>query len=199
MKSIHCLTIPIQALVLGQSSADQHIKNITNCARGIMFLGTPHEGSDKAKWAETGQKFAKMVGKNTNKEMIKVLIEDSIKLSELGVAFLNFLRSRGESKEPGSKVEVVCFFEEYPTSIGVIVSKTSAMIAGYESQSIPADHSEMCKFASKNELGYQRVSNVLRRWTEMIGTPPEIEKTKVGDIHDALSATDTIREIFSEK
>lgn len=57
--------------------------------------------------------------------MIKVLEEGSIKLSELGVAFLNFLRSRGESKEPGSKVEVVCFFEEYPTSIGVVYRRSS--------------------------------------------------------------------------
>ena len=73
------------------------------------------------------------------------------------------------------------------------------MIAGYESQSIPADHSEMCKFASKNELGYQRVSNVLRRWTEMIGTPSEIEKAKVGNTHVALSTADTIREIFAGK
>lgn len=73
------------------------------------------------------------------------------------------------------------------------------MIAGYEFQSIPADHSEMCKFASKNELGYQRVSNVLRRWTEMIGTPPEIEKTKVGNTHDAFITTDTIREVSSGK
>ena len=96
-----------------------------------MTLGTPHEGSDKAGWAKTGQNFAKWFGKDTNKEIIKVLEEDSIKLSDLGEAFLMFLRSRGESKEPGSKVEVMCFFEEYPTSIGVVYRKSSFIDESY--------------------------------------------------------------------
>jgi protein SERAC1 len=88
--------------------------------RGIIFLGTPHEGSSKIKWAETGQRFLKLLGKNTSNEMVNILQEDSVKLAEIGESLSMFLRYRGELKEPSSKIEVTCFFEEYESSIGMV-------------------------------------------------------------------------------
>jgi hypothetical protein len=161
-----------------------------------VFLGTPHEGSNKAKWAETGQKFLKFFRKDTSKEIIDILKEDSVKLGELGEAFPVFLRSRRESQEPGTKIEVVCFFEEYETPIGMvcqsnlllampalnhmkIVTKSSASLAGYEKLSIPADHQDMCKFSDKSDVGYRRVSDVLRRWTRELGESRETKTSNV--------------------
>lgn len=82
-----------------------------------MFLGTPYAGSDKVKWANTGQKFLKFVA-NVNKDVTEVLEKDSVKLAQLGQFFPEFLRQRGEQKnsEGGeSKIEVACFFEEHKT------------------------------------------------------------------------------------
>jgi hypothetical protein len=109
-------------------------------------------------------------------------------LSELGEAFPNFLRGRGESNEENSKIEIVCFHEEYGSRIGVvsraaqlslrhlltceqIVTKESASLSGYEPLSIPADHEDICKFTSKGDAGYQRVSDTLLRWINIVSKP----------------------------
>ncbi|KAM5436544.1 hypothetical protein MferCBS31731_005822 [Microsporum ferrugineum] len=94
---------------------------------------------------------------------------------------MNFLRSRRESKDlKTASIEVVCFFEEFKTAMGEIVSKASASITGYETQSIPADRRDMCKFASKDEDGYQRISRVLKRWAVMLQSPQPPEQ-RLGD------------------
>ncbi|KAM5479541.1 hypothetical protein McanCB56680_005469 [Microsporum canis] len=155
------------ALVFSDRSADQHLKNIADCTRGIIFLGTPHEGSDKAKWVKRGQAFASLIGRDVNKEVHDILSEGSSRLSELDSTFMNFLRSRRESKDLKT------------ASIEVIVSKASASITGYETQSIPADHRDMCKFASKDEDGYQRISRVLKRWAVMLQSPQPPEQRLV--------------------
>ncbi|KAM5445400.1 hypothetical protein MaudCBS49596_007543 [Microsporum audouinii] len=85
---------------------------------------------------------------------------------------MNFLRSRRESKDlKTASIEVVCFFEEFKTAMGEIVSKASASITGHETQLIPADHRDMRIFASKDEDDYQRISRVLKRWAVMLQSP----------------------------
>ncbi|KAM5445401.1 hypothetical protein MaudCBS49596_007544 [Microsporum audouinii] len=63
------------ALVFSDRSADQHLKNIADCACGIIFLGRPHEGSDKAKWVKRGQAFASLIGRDVKKEVHDILSE----------------------------------------------------------------------------------------------------------------------------
>lgn len=49
-----------------------------------------------------------------------------------------------------------------------VVSRESASLSGYETLSIPANHQKMCKFNDSEEIGYQRVVNVLLRWTKSL-------------------------------
>lgn len=58
-----------------------------------------------------------MLFNDANDDMLTDLREKSRKLSDVGEAFLNLLRRRGESEEEGSKIEVACFFEEKRTKI----------------------------------------------------------------------------------
>lgn len=60
-----------------------------------------------------------------------------------------------------------------------IVSKASATLTGYETQSIAADHRDMCKVASKDDPGYQRISRVLKRWAAMLQSPRATEQRPV--------------------
>jgi hypothetical protein len=62
-----------------------------------------------------------------------------------------------------------------PAQSEKIVTEASASLASYEKLSIPADHQDMCKFASKNDVGYKRVSEVLQRWILKIGDLPKTE------------------------
>ncbi|KAH8429488.1 esterase/lipase family protein [Aspergillus melleus] len=167
------------AMVQSTISADEHIKQIAACTKGIIFLGTPLEGSKKTKWAEIGHKFASLVGQAKNKDVVEAIKDSSRRLYDLRDKFGHILRSRAESK--AGKIEVVCFYEEFDSPIGRIVTKESATILSYEAQSIPADHSEMCKFACKTEPGYERVSKVLKRWVDALEKPVPDTPT-LGDI-----------------
>ncbi|MCJ1270442.1 Serine active site containing protein 1 [Lobaria immixta] len=104
------------ALLLAGNSPEEPVREIGKRTRGIAFLGTPFEGSDKAKWAETGLRFF-LLFKDTNDAIPTDLREDSNKLSDVGEAFPDLLRRRRESEEPRSKIEVTCFCEERRTKI----------------------------------------------------------------------------------
>ena len=54
-----------------------------------------------------------------------------------------------------------------------IVTETSACIPGYPRTMIEADHSAMCKFQSKDDNNYKRVSGVLVRWMMELERAPE--------------------------
>ncbi|KAI9765525.1 MAG: hypothetical protein M1840_007351 [Geoglossum simile] len=170
------------ALILGDNSPEPHIRNASTHIRRIAFLGTPHQGSSKAKWADTGRAFLELF-KSTNKENVKDLQDKSEKLSSLGRAFPNLLRRRTETGELNAKIEVVCFFEELPSKvIGMIVPEESACLPGYEALSIHADHSSMSKFANRTDPGYGRVSSVLARWSrELTTAPPPVTQPPLPD------------------
>ncbi|ORY03567.1 hypothetical protein BCR34DRAFT_573448 [Clohesyomyces aquaticus] len=184
-------------LVLAENSAEPYANEIASNIRGMAFLGTPHEGSNKTKWAKVGQQFASWI-KTVNKEHIEVLEPHSVKLGSIGSSFGNILRRRGEKKEKGSKIEIACFFEEKETSpIGFIVTEDAARLGSYETMSIAADHRGMAKFTSKEDPGYARVSGVLNMWVSILekeaAKPPQpppasvINKAFFGDNNGGLN------------
>lgn len=96
-------------------NGSESIRNLANCVRRIAFLGTPHQGSDKAQWAETARRFIHLF-KTTNAELSKDLDEKSEKLAKLGVQFPNLLRTRAQT--PKIRIDVVCFYEGLTTRVG---------------------------------------------------------------------------------
>ena len=109
---------------MAEYSPEEHVREIGKHTRGIAFLGTPFEGSDKAKWAKTGSRFLRLF-KDANSAILTDLTEESARLSDVGEAFTSLLRRRGESEEQGSKIEVTCFFEEKKTkTLGLVGSET---------------------------------------------------------------------------
>lgn len=99
------------------ASDSNGIQELSNCVRRIAFLGTPHQGSDKARWAETAKNFLKIF-KTTNAELSKDLNEKSEKLAKLGDRFPRLLNSRAQTDE--TRIEVHCFFEGLSTRVGGI-------------------------------------------------------------------------------
>ncbi|RSL62874.1 hypothetical protein CEP54_005465 [Fusarium duplospermum] len=173
------------ALILATLSAEPHIKSIATCTRGIIFLGTPLEGAGKAKWAVIGQKFAALCRQEKNTDVVKVLQKDSPRLQDLADNFANILRDRAKSEEA---IDVVCFYEEFETeSIGLIVSKESATIKGYEAQAIPADHGQMCKFAKSDEQGYIRIKSILDRWVRELSRAGRISPSGGVQINQTIN------------
>ena len=120
-----------QALSTAEDSQAAQMKSISTCTRRIAFLGTPHQGSDKAKWVDLGKRFLSMVSQKTTADILKELEQGSDTLVRLGVAFPKWLSHQAE--HPETKVEIVCFFEELSTdfgsgSLGKVRQLTSATV-----------------------------------------------------------------------
>lgn len=177
------------ALVLGSGHAEADVKKIASHTRGMIFLGTPHEGSDLAKWAALGLSFLRLEHGGKATRDLDVLQKESGKLRSLSTAFGMLLRSRGESKETEDKIEIVCFYEEFKTRVakfdmGIVVPQASASLSGYEAVGIPENHRNMVRFKSKDDVGYIRISGYLKKWVKRFSTPQPVSRgEKKGDVH----------------
>lgn len=145
--------------------ADQASAALVEKTIGVIFLGTPFEGSSKAKWAGRALKVLDLVG-TTHKEDVKDLEERSAKLMSINDAFQKLLKARDRSRQ---FIEVACFFEQYAVykagkKVGIIVPKESASLPGIDPQSIQDNHVDMCKFADDDREGYKNVSQRLSQW-----------------------------------
>ncbi|KAL8709982.1 MAG: hypothetical protein Q9225_007374 [Loekoesia sp. 1 TL-2023] len=138
----------IRAHELLRSGTDPERGAIYEQTAGVIFLGTPHRGSSHVPYANL---VANIVGtvKHVNKKIIKDLEQGSATLESLCESFSSV----------SQRFHVMCFYEELPTSLGLIVPQYSAVIDGpnVDSASIEGDHSSMCKFPDEKNDGYQKV------------------------------------------
>jgi len=152
------------ALAIAQQRPETHIKQVLNCTRGIVFLGTPHHGAGLAHWAEG---LARAIGalKQTNAEILAVLKSDSEVLERVQGSFHTMIRSRIQDGLPA--IEITCFFEELPLpGIGVVVPSHSAILPGYIPIGIHSNHMEMTKFEDVDDPGFVAIAGELRRWVK---------------------------------
>ncbi|KAF2156673.1 hypothetical protein K461DRAFT_2120 [Myriangium duriaei CBS 260.36] len=148
-----------QAMALSKSESQQHLKSIQEHTAGIVFLGTPHRGSDLAALANAVNAIVKATGKNTNADIMQVLKRDSQLLASVEKFFGNWVN------ESRARIELACFCEELGVrQVGMVVTRESASIPDWPSLSIHANHMDMTKFASSEDLGYQRILGQLKRW-----------------------------------
>ncbi len=74
-----------KALILAQE--DSRYNNILESALGVVFLGTPHDGADAAKFASTLAYIAKSLGIPVNMTNLRLLERDSAPLVETAKSF----------------------------------------------------------------------------------------------------------------
>lgn len=102
-----------KALSLSLSRSEAHLKQLERHTIGIVFLGTPHHGSDLASWAAVCVKIAKKF-KDTNLEIVNALKPESEVLRDTQDEFGQLLESR---KNEGRKIQITCFYEELAMSV----------------------------------------------------------------------------------
>ncbi|KGO49096.1 hypothetical protein PEXP_011450 [Penicillium expansum] len=145
------------AILLSRNNPDTHLRGLFTSIKGIIFMGTPHKGSWIAEWSKIPAKALGII-KSTNKGLLTVLETENQLIQSLQLDFMNLLRESGNLK-------VTCFYEELPLPVvGKVVCKESATLDGYNSIGIHANHSDMVKFASKEENGYKSLLGELQRW-----------------------------------
>ncbi|RYO91812.1 hypothetical protein DL764_008237 [Monosporascus ibericus] len=150
-----------EAILLSRNNPEAHLRDVFNCTKGIVFMGTPHKGSWMADWAKIPASALGFV-KSTNKLLLEILETDDQLLESIQVRFWSMIR---ELREAGRPFEVTCFFEELPLPVvGKVVSKESATFEGYSSFSIHANHRDMVRFGSAEDNGFKRLLGELIRW-----------------------------------
>jgi pimeloyl-ACP methyl ester carboxylesterase len=150
----------------------------------IVFLATPHAGSDHATWLHR----------------LGTLLRASRAIEDLRAhdAHLRNLNTWYRENAPGLSISTHCFFETYPTRIGMIVSPTSADpgISGVLPRSVDADHVSICKPKSRRDLVYRYVLQRVQERSEIQTdetTSPALKETlseplKHGRMQEHLSS-----------
>ncbi|KAJ5449859.1 Alpha/Beta hydrolase protein [Penicillium daleae] len=156
-----------RAILLSQNSAEDHLQDIFNATRGIVFLGTPHKGAWLAKWATIPASALGFV-KSTNTNLLDVLQSKNEVLESIQDDFLTMTRRLRENDK--GRLQITCFFEELPMRFAAnIVEKDSASLEGYTAISIHANHRDMVKFMSAEDDGFVALLGELKRWVKQIG------------------------------
>ncbi|KAI9710445.1 MAG: hypothetical protein M1812_007413 [Candelaria pacifica] len=150
-----------EALYLSWNSPDEHLRPVARATVAIAFLGTPHHGTDKASWGQSGLRLAKLTSQ-FNEDLVRLLEPGSEMLASIQSRFHGNLRIR---REENNEVAITCFYEEYPYPvIGEIVPQHSAILPGYGQYGLNANHVGMTKFGSREDNNYERVVGELQRW-----------------------------------
>ncbi|KAF5982742.1 gpi inositol-deacylase pgap1-like [Fusarium bulbicola] len=146
------------ALDLSRSSPDVYLNSLESSTVGLLFIGTPHFGSNKARWGGYCTAMVSLMS-SPNKNIIEVLERDSEMLATIQHKFHEILRLRQAKNRP---ISITCFYEELASpSIGMIVECSSAILPGYPSYGIHADHKGMTKYTSCHDKRYEAVAGEL--------------------------------------
>lgn len=99
------------ALLFSKNSAEPHLQDVIHSVMGICFLGTPHCGSDLARWGGVAGRLVNAV-KTANVELVNVLKPDSEVLARVQREFHSMLRTL--ARDTSKALDICCFFEELP-------------------------------------------------------------------------------------
>jgi hypothetical protein len=146
------------------------MKDLAPRFRSMVFLATPHRGSDIAKKLElilrysialSSREYVSDLGRNTG--VIQGINED-------------FRHVAGD-------IQLFSFYETLKTGNVMIVEKDSAILGypGEQSQSMNTNHRDICKFESQTDPSYTVIRNVLASITANLikeGTYPSTTLTK---------------------
>ena len=168
----------LQSLLQSCIVEPDDVERLSDNTGALMFMGTPFEGSNTAKWTGLFEKLVELIPMaKTNKTLLDHLQTDSHDLRALGEEFPEWLANR---ERPGKgRIRVICFFEEFATKLGHIVSRESAQIGGNRLFSLPADHTGICKFDNFEDPKYKTVLSVLQSWVDEIKATSSAVKPEV--------------------
>ena len=151
---IHCRSVPID-----------HLRSLYISTHAIIFFGTPHNGSEVAKWGHLLQNICNAVIPRhvveTSPQLIDSLQSNHEVLQNINSGFSDIM----------SRFHIYFLHETRTTAVGhtrkLIVDESSAApyIEGAERMGIEADHGHMCKFENENSPGYEAVADALLRYS----------------------------------
>ncbi|KAI1182505.1 ribonuclease-like protein p/mrp subunit [Nemania serpens] len=157
-----------RALVYSASRTSSHINHLHSIyvsTYGILFFGTPHQGSGQANLAMSVQRIIDVILPSklldTQAQLLDALKEGSELLQEITDNFAPLMKD----------IRVYFFWEQEKTDLGYkldyVVTESSAapILDNTDRAGLRADHRGMCRFASRNAPGYKLVASSLLRYS----------------------------------
>ncbi|KAK2015395.1 lipa and NB-ARC domain-containing protein [Colletotrichum eremochloae] len=160
----------------------EDVRSIFISTYGIIFLGTPHNGSDMAAWGLVLQRMADAIAPRKVFEsepiLLKTLKKENEMLESINNHFLDvYQRFQIHMAHENHKTDVK------GTKMLIVDAKSaSPQLPGVTYYGIEATHSGMCKFDSTSAPGYRNVSTAIQNWAEE--APPVIRTRWEIEIHD---------------
>ncbi|RYP23166.1 hypothetical protein DL765_001251 [Monosporascus sp. GIB2] len=158
-----------------KASQHEDYRSIYVSTYGIVFLGTPHTGSDMAAWGTVLQAMSDAVVPKSffqsESVLLKTLKRDNETLQNINNHFLDIYQ----------RFKILMAHENHKTDLKgarmLIVDANSAgpQLPGVTYYAIEATHSGMCKFESKNAPGYRTIVTAIRDW---VGEAPDVIATR---------------------
>ncbi|OAL44043.1 ribonuclease-like protein p/mrp subunit [Pyrenochaeta sp. DS3sAY3a] len=178
----------------------QHLHSIFVSTYGILFMGTPHNGSNKAVLASIGSRMINALAPSkvvdTESQLADALREGSEVLQNITDMFVPLMKN----------FRIYFFWEQEKTSLGTtlsyIVEENSAapILDNTERAGLPYGHRDMVKFEHQNSPGFRLVvaaiirysrdasGVVTQRWTQatkMLNTKRRNEAAELVDDQDS--------------
>lgn len=140
------------------ANQDMH-RDISNRIKCIIFLATPHRGSDYAATLNTILKVSGITGMASSRDYINDLAKGSASSQAINEEFTRY----------AGDLNIYSFYETLPTSLGVssslIVNRESAVLGpGFRKEVaryLNANHRDICKFDSPEDPNYLTLKNSL--------------------------------------
>ncbi|KAI1820100.1 hypothetical protein F4861DRAFT_89113 [Xylaria intraflava] len=158
-----------------RASQHEDYRSIYASTYGIVFLGTPHTGSDIATWGTVLQAMSDAVVPRSffqsESVLLKTLKRDNETLQNINVHFLDIYQ----------RFKILMAHENHKTDLKgtkmLVVDANSAgpQLPGVTYYAVEATHSGMCKFDSKNAPGYRTISTAIREW---VSDAPDVIATR---------------------
>ncbi|EWC45501.1 hypothetical protein DRE_05359 [Drechslerella stenobrocha 248] len=188
-----------RALIYSNSCGVDHnerLRSIRVSTQGVLFMGTPHMGSDLAKWGSLARKLLSFFpGVRLDSTMLSLLAQNSETLQNINTLFTGISAS----------FEIVYFYEELETLLPtgqheIIVPYSSAIVDSPNTEKIGVHgtHQTMVKFKDELTPGYSDVAGILRQMVDNAVTfaPGRWEAER----RSAVAATDEkIKEILIQR
>ncbi|KAI1076574.1 hypothetical protein F5B20DRAFT_594035 [Whalleya microplaca] len=160
----------------GLSSTQEHLHKIVKSTQGIVFFGTPHNGSDpRGALLRVCEKLARGVFRfRVNQQIVDALLPNSERLQELRDEFLPIIQKYGW--------KIHSFQEQNGLKVlnwNKVVDDASSQLGStmWEvTQYIEADHMQMCRFSSADDPEYCKVVSAIER----IAIPQPTERAAQG-------------------
>ena len=148
------------------SSKTEHLRSVYVSTSGIIFLGTPHKGSELGEWGSYLEWLCHAVVPkkvlDTQPHLVNALKTNSETLQLIDTSFSKIMKP----------FNVYYFYEAKPTDFKgtyrYVVDKESAApnLPDVERAGIQADHSGMCKFDDARSPGFDLAVDAIKRYAE---------------------------------